>query len=185
MAGALVQRLAPYAERGVPIVGCEPSCVLTLRDEFLDLLPDDPRVQIVADQVHLVPELLVQAIDEGDLRLDPTSALAGKRIVLHGHCHEKALTGTRDTLELLRRIPGATVEEIDGGCCGMAGSFGFESEHYDLSMQIGGLRLFPRLAAEDPDVVVAATGVSCRQQIAHGTPRHARHPVELLRIAAL
>ena len=185
MAAALVERLAPYAERGVPIVGCEPSCVLTLRDEFLDLLPDDPRVRVVADQVHLVPELLVRAVDDGDLRLDPASALAGRRIVLHGHCHEKALTGTRATLELLQRIPGATVHEIDAGCCGMAGSFGYESEHYELSMQIGGLRLFPSLAAEDPEVLVAATGVSCRQQIAHGTPRTARHPVELLRTAVL
>ena len=185
MAGTMVERLAPYAERGVPIVGCEPSCVLTLRDEFLDLLPDDPRVRLVADQVHLVPELLVRAIDDGDLRLNPASALAGRRIVLHGHCHEKAVTGTRATLELLRRIPGAIVQEIDAGCCGMAGSFGFESEHYELSMQIGGLRLFPTLAAEDPDVVVAATGVSCRQQIAHGTPHRARHPVELLRTAVL
>jgi FAD/FMN-containing dehydrogenase/Fe-S oxidoreductase len=185
MAGALAERLAPYAERGVPIVGCEPSCVLTLRDEYLALLPDDPHVRAVADRVHLVPELLVKAVDDGDLRLNPASALAGRRIVLHGHCHEKAVTGTRATLELLRRIPGATVEEIDAGCCGMAGSFGFESEHYELSMQIGGLRLFPRLAAEDPDVLVAATGVSCRQQIAHGTPRRAQHPVELLRLAVL
>jgi FAD/FMN-containing dehydrogenase/Fe-S oxidoreductase len=181
MAEALVGRLAPYAERGVPIVGCEPSCVLTLRDEFLDLLPDDPRVRAVAEQVHLVPDLLLSAIDEGDLRLDPASELSGRRIVVHGHCHEKAVTGTRATVELLRRIPGASVEEIDAGCCGMAGSFGFESEHYELSMRIGGLRLFPSLAAEDPDVIVAATGVSCRQQIAHGTSRRARHPVELVR----
>jgi FAD/FMN-containing dehydrogenase/Fe-S oxidoreductase len=185
MAGELVERLAPYAERGVPIVGCEPSCVLTLGDEYLDLLPDDPRVPIVAGQVHLVPELLVRAIDDGDLRLDPASALAGRRIVLHGHCHEKAVTGTRSTVELLQRIPGATVQEIDAGCCGMAGSFGFESEHYELSMQIGALRLFPSLAAEDGDVIVAATGVSCRQQIAHGTSLRARHPVELLRTAVL
>ncbi len=185
MAGSLVERLAPYAERGVPIVGCEPSCVLTLRDEYLDLLPDDPRVRAVAEQVHLVPELLVGAIDDGHLRLHPTSVLAGSRIVLHGHCHEKAVTGTGATLELLRRIPGVTVEEIDAGCCGMAGSFGFESEHYELSMQIGGLRLFPTLATEAPDVLVAATGVSCRQQIAHATARRARHPVELLRLAVL
>ena len=185
MAGALVERLAPYAERGVPIVGCEPSCVLTLRDEYLDLLPDDPRARTVADQVQLVPELLVQAIDDGDLRLDPASALAGRRIVLHAHCHEKAVTGTRATLELLQRIPGASVDELDAGCCGMAGSFGFESEHYELSMQIGALRLFPSLAAEDPDVLVAATGVSCRQQIAHGTPRRAQHPVELVRAAVI
>ncbi len=105
--------------------------------------------------------------------------------MLHAHCHEKAVTGTRATLELLQRIPGASVEEIDAGCCGMAGSFGFESEHYELSMQIGALRLFPSLAAEDADVLVAATGVSCRQQIAHGTPRRAWHPVELVRTAVI
>ncbi|HEY7966191.1 MAG TPA: FAD-linked oxidase C-terminal domain-containing protein [Solirubrobacteraceae bacterium] len=185
MATGLVDQLAPYAERGVPIVGCEPSCVLTLRDEYLDLLADDPRARTVADQVRLVPELLLAAIDDGSLRLDPASALAGRRIVVHAHCHEKAVTGTRATVELLRRIPGASVEEIDAGCCGMAGSFGFESEHYELSMRIGGLRLFPRLAAEDPEVIVAATGVSCRQQIAHGTDRRARHPVELIRSAVL
>jgi Fe-S oxidoreductase len=142
-------------------------------------------VHAVAGQVHLVPDLLLRAIDEGDLRLDPASGLAGRRIVVHAHCHEKAVTGTRATVELLRRIPGATVEELDAGCCGMAGSFGFESEHYELSMRIGGLRLFPSLAAEDPDVIVAATGVSCRQQIAHGTSRRARHPVELVRAAVL
>ena len=183
MAVAMVDRLAPYAQRGVPIVGCEPSCVLSLRDEYLDLVPDHPNVRTVADQVRLVPELLVQAIDDGDLRLDPASVLSGRRIVLHGHCHEKAVTGTKASLDLLHRIPGATVEEIDAGCCGMAGSFGFEAEHYALSMRIGGLRLFPSLAREDSDVVVAATGVSCRQQIAHGTSRTARHPVELVRTA--
>jgi len=185
MAAALVASLEPHAARGVPIVGCEPSCVLTLRDEYLDLLPDDSRARIVADQVRLVPELLLAAIDDGSLRLDPSSELAGRRIVVHAHCHEKAVTGSRATVELLRRIPGASVEEIDAGCCGMAGSFGFESEHYELSMQIGALRLFPRLATEDADVIVAATGVSCRQQIAHGTTRQAQHPVELLRAVVL
>jgi FAD/FMN-containing dehydrogenase/Fe-S oxidoreductase len=184
MAQAMVRRLAPHADRGVPIVGCEPSCLLTLRDEFLDLLPDAPGVVAVADASHLVADLLVRAIDEGDLVLDPASELAGRRIVFHGHCHEKAVTGTASTVALLRRIPGATVQELDAGCCGMAGSFGFEAEHYDLSMRIGGLRLFPALEAEAPDVIVAATGVSCRQQILHGTGRTARHPVELVLNAA-
>ncbi|MQA97501.1 MAG: FAD-binding protein [Streptosporangiales bacterium] len=183
MAAAMVERLAPYAERGVLIVGVEPSCLLTLADEYRMLLPDDERVPVVAAAARLVPELLVEAIDDGELVLDPETEVAGRRVVLHGHCHEKAVVGTAATRALLERLPGARVEEIDAGCCGMAGSFGFESEHYDLSMRIGGLRLFPRLAREDDDVLVAATGVSCRQQIAHGAGRRARHPVELVRAA--
>jgi Fe-S oxidoreductase len=117
--------------------------------------------------------------------MDPKSALAGRRFVFHGHCHQKALVGTAATMGLLARIPGSTVVEVDAGCCGMAGSFGFEAEHYDLSMRIGGMRLFPAVQAEDRDTVIAATGVSCRQQIAHGTGRRARHPVELIREAVL
>jgi Fe-S oxidoreductase len=179
MAAAMAERLAPYAERGVPIVGCEPSCLLTLREEHLALLPDDPRAQAVAAQVRLVEELLVEAIDAGALRLREMPA----RIVFHGHCHQKALAGTAATVALLRRIPGAEVTELDAGCCGMAGSFGFEAEHYELSMQIGETRLFPALRRENADTLVAATGVSCRQQIAHGVGRAAQHPVQLVRAA--
>jgi FAD/FMN-containing dehydrogenase/Fe-S oxidoreductase len=175
MAAGMAARLAPYAERGVPIVGCEPSCLLTLREEHLALLPGDPRAQAVASQARLVEELLLEA----ELDLRPTA----QRIVFHGHCHQKALTGTRATVELLRRIPGAEVAELDAGCCGMAGSFGFEAEHYDLSMQIGESRLFPALRAEPADTIVAATGVSCRQQIAHGVGARARHPVQIVRDA--
>jgi Fe-S oxidoreductase len=178
MAADMAGRLAPYAERGVPIVGCEPSCLLTLREEHLALLPGDPRAQAVAGQARLVEELLVEAIDNGKLRL---RAGEPRRIVFHGHCHQKALTGTRATVELLRRIPGAEVVELDAGCCGMAGSFGFEAEHYELSMQIGESRLFPALRAERADTFVAATGVSCRQQIGHGVGREARHPVQIVR----
>ena len=186
MAQAMVARLAPEAERGVPIVGCEPSCLLTLREEHLQLLPHDPRAQAVAGQAKLVEELLVEAIDDGALQLDPASPVSGRPIVFHGHCHQKALAGTAATVALLQRIPGAEVTEIDAGCCGMAGSFGFEAEHYGLSMQIGETRLFPALraaAAGAGGALIAATGVSCRQQIGHGTGREARHPVELVRAA--
>jgi Fe-S oxidoreductase len=176
MAAGMVARLGPYAERGVPIVGCEPSCLLTLREEHLALLPGDPRAQAVAGQARLVEELLLDA--ELPLRTG-----APRRIVLHGHCHQKALTGTRATVALLRRIPGADVVELDSGCCGMAGSFGFEAEHYELSMRIGESRLFPALRAEPADTVVAATGVSCRQQIRHGMGRDALHPVQVVREA--
>ncbi|MGW4799259.1 FAD-binding and (Fe-S)-binding domain-containing protein [Nonomuraea sp. NPDC004297] len=179
MAGDLVTRLSGS---DAPIVGLEPSCLLTLKDEYAALLPGDPRVAAVAARARLVPELLAEAVDGGSLPLG--DALRGRRILLHGHCHEKAVTGTAATLALLARIPGAEVTELDAGCCGMAGSFGFEAEHYDLSMKIGALRLFPAIAASSPDTLLAATGVSCRQQIAHGAGRAARHPVELVHQAA-
>jgi FAD/FMN-containing dehydrogenase/Fe-S oxidoreductase len=174
-AEAMVARLAPEAERGVPIVGVEPSCLLTLTEEYLQLLAGDPRAQAVAKQVRLAEELLLDA--DLPLRAGP------ERILFHGHCHQKALAGTAATVALLRRIPGAEVVELDAGCCGMAGSFGFEAEHYDLSMRIGESRLFPAVRSEPPTSIVAATGVSCRQQIAHGTGREARHPLQVVRAA--
>ncbi|GAB2788712.1 FAD-binding and (Fe-S)-binding domain-containing protein [Amycolatopsis magusensis] len=166
-------------QRG-PIVGCEPSCLFTLRDEHLSLFPGDAPAAEVAGRVRQVEELLTEAIDDGRLLLREDSWLAGRRILYHGHCHQKAEVGTAATLELLRRIPGAEVVELDAGCCGMAGSFGFEAEHYGMSMTVGGDRLFPALAAEPEDTVIAATGVSCRQQIFHGSNRTAWHPVELI-----
>ncbi|MCW2742804.1 MAG: hypothetical protein JWR45_3226 [Blastococcus sp.] len=179
-ARSLAASLCDGAEPGSPIVGCEPSCILTLRAEHVELLPDDPNVRDVAARVRLPEELLVEAIDAGRLTLRADSWLAGRTVLFHGHCHQKAEAGTAATVALLQRIPGVTVVELDAGCCGMAGSFGFESEHYDVSMQVGEDRLFPAVRAADEQTVIAATGVSCRQQIAHGTERQARHPVELV-----
>ena len=179
MAAGLVDRLGEAAARGVPIVGVEPSCLLTLRDEYLALLPDHPRAQAVAAATRLPEELLVEAIAAGRLVLPQDNR--GRRILFHGHCHQKALAGTAATMALLRSIPGADVTEVDAGCCGMAGSFGFEAEHYELSMSIGELRLFPAVRAQAAETIIAATGVSCRQQIAHGTGRPARHPLEIVR----
>ena len=185
----LVARLGPAAVDGIPIVGCEPSCVFTLRDELPQLARGDARAVAVAREARMVEELLAQAIDDGDLIPDAgaerasghaAGQAAGQRILFHGHCHQKAAGATGGSVALLRRIPGATVEVLDAGCCGMAGSFGFEREHYDLSLAIGGMRLFPAVNAA-PDATVAATGVSCRQQIAQGTGRVAVHPVTLLR----
>ncbi|GAB3451062.1 FAD-binding and (Fe-S)-binding domain-containing protein [Actinophytocola sediminis] len=176
-AAALVTVLAGSES---PIVGCEPSCLLTLRDETRSLLGDHPHAGQVADRVRQVEELLTEAIDAGDLRLAEDSPVAGRRILFHGHCHQKADVGTAATMALLRRIPGAEVVELDAGCCGMAGSFGFEAEHYEVSMTVGEDRLFPAVRAEPAGTLIAATGVSCRQQIGHGTSRHAHHPVELV-----
>ena len=178
-ARGLAASLRAGSQPGSPIVGCEPSCILTLRAEHVDLLPDDENVRDVAARVRLPEELLVEAIDSGALRLREDSWLAGRTVLFHGHCHQKAEVGTAATVALLRRIPGVEVIELDAGCCGMAGSFGFESEHYELSLQIGEDRLFPAVRAA-ADAVVAATGVSCRQQIQHGTQRATWHPVELV-----
>lgn len=179
----LVHLLAETTPAGSPVVGCEPSCLMTLRDEHLAMLPDDTAVQDIAGRVRQVEELLLEALDDGRLHLGADTWPAGRRFLYHGHCHQKAEVGTAATVELLRRIPGAEVVELDAGCCGMAGSFGFESEHYDLSMTIGADRLFPAVDAEPEDTVIVATGVSCRQQIFHGTERDAWHPVQLIRAA--
>jgi Fe-S oxidoreductase len=181
--GALIDTVGPRAMAGAPIVGCEPSCVFTLGDELPALTGRSDAALAVGHQARLVDDLLVEAIDDGSLTLDPASAVANRRIVFHAHCHQKAARATSGSVALLERIPGATVDVLDAGCCGMAGSFGFEHEHYDLSMAIGGMRLFPAVHAAPSDALIVATGVSCRQQIAHGTRRRAMHPVLLIREA--
>ena len=175
-----VDLLYPYAQQGIPIVGCEPSCLLTLRDEYLDLLRDDSS-RVVAENSYLIDEFLAMLQEKGRLALDFTQA--EKRVLFHGHCHQKALVGTSHSMAALRLPPGYQVEEVNSGCCGMAGSFGFEAEHYDISMAIGKQVLFPAIESRDPDWEVAVMGVSCRQQIEHATGRTARHLVEVLRDA--
>jgi Fe-S oxidoreductase len=173
-----VAALAPYVRKGIPVIGTEPSCILTLRDEYVDLLPNDADATAVAAHAFLLDEFLAKLDAEGDLGI-AWKHTRGPEVLFHGHCHQKALAGTAATLALLRGT-GAEVVELDAGCCGMAGSFGFEAEHYALSMRIGEDRLFPAVRAEPADTLIAATGVSCRQQIEHGTGRRARHPVQLV-----
>lgn len=174
-ARANVAALLPLAAAGTPIVGLEPSCLLTFRDEVPDLVPGDD-ARMLARHVLLIDEFLAAEHARAPL---PLGDARGRRVLLHGHCHQKALAGTRTVHDVLRAA-GYTVDEVDSGCCGMAGSFGFEREHYDLSMAIGERRLLPAVRALPSDVPVVAMGVSCRQQIAHGTGRSARHLVELL-----
>jgi Fe-S oxidoreductase len=172
-----VNQLAQFVQRGYSIVGCEPSCILTFRDEYQDLLKGD-EVKAVAESSFLLEEFIVREKKAGrwqvSFRKQPRKAL------IHGHCHEKALIGSRFLKESLALA--YDVEEIDSGCCGMAGSFGFEKEHYDISMAIGQRRLFPAVERQ-PDAVVVAPGVSCRQQLEHATGRKALHPAEALALA--
>ncbi|HYE92495.1 MAG TPA: FAD-linked oxidase C-terminal domain-containing protein [Terriglobales bacterium] len=170
-----VAQLAPYARRGVPIVGLEPSCLLTLRDETVDLVRSDD-ARMVAKQTFLFEEFLLRERAQG---LELPFAGHGRKALLHGHCHQKAMVGTAPTVAALAWA-GFEVSEVDSGCCGMAGSFGFEKEHYDLSVALGNRRLAPAVKAAPADTVVVAPGISCRQQIEHLAGRRAQHPAEVL-----
>lgn len=213
-----IEWLAPYAEAGMPIVGLEPSCILTFRDEYPDLI-DDPRTAALARRTFLFDEFLASEIREGRATLSfrdavsskqenretsrqadkehdieqaisrspglpvsssGRSSVVGRQLLLHGHCHQKALVGTAHALELLRLLPGASAREVDSGCCGMAGSFGYEAEHYDISLKIAERVLLPALRALPPEAEIVAMGTSCRHQIADGTGRRARHLAEVL-----
>ncbi len=172
-----IEALLPYVERSVPIIGIEPSCILTLRDDYRDLVPG-ARSQQLADGVFMLEEFLAARARAGDLSLE-FKPLA-RKVLLHGHCHQKALIGTAATCEVLGLPPQFEVEEIASGCCGMAGSFGYEKEHYEVSRQVGQQRLFDVINTQPLDVEVVAVGTSCRHQIADFTGRKARHWAEVL-----
>jgi FAD/FMN-containing dehydrogenase/Fe-S oxidoreductase len=180
-ARSTLTHLAPLAERGIPIVGLEPSSLLTLRDDYLYLLPDDPRVPLVAAHAFTFEEFIADLADAGQLRL--TFSDKPRHILLHGHCHQKALVGTKPAIRALSLPPNTTITEVDSGCCGMAGSFGYEAEHYDISMQMAERRLLPAVREAGDDTLIVAAGISCRQQIKHGAARQALHPAEVLRAA--
>jgi FAD/FMN-containing dehydrogenase/Fe-S oxidoreductase len=167
----LLQVLADEIDAEVPIVGCEPSCLLTFRDELPDLLPG-PETRRLARSARLLDELLVEgAYTPG--------ALDGQAIV-HRHCHAQALAGMQATARLLAGVEGLNFEILDSGCCGMAGSFGYEREHYEVSMAVGERVLLPRARSAPPHALIVADGTSCRHQIRDGAGREAIHIAELL-----
>jgi Fe-S oxidoreductase len=172
--------LARRVADGTPILGLEPSCLLTLADEWPDLVPG-PAAERVAAAADLAEGWLAREVGAG--RCELPLARQPATCLLHGHCHQKALRGTDGSAAALRLVPGLSVSVLDAGCCGMAGSFGYEHEHYDLSVQIAGLQLLPALRAE-PEATVVATGTSCRHQIRDLAGRRAVHPVEVLAEAA-
>ena len=161
-------------------IGCEPSCLLTLRDEYPDFLGDDDS-KAVAVNSFLIDQFLMDLHRKGELDLDFSDKT--QKVLFHGHCHQKALVGASDAMSVLNLPPNFTVEEASTGCCGMAGSFGFEKEHYDVSMAIGSQKLFPQVESKDDEWEIAVMGISCRQQVEHGTSRRPRHLIELLREA--
>lgn len=169
-------RLDALLRPGVPIVGVEPSCLLSLVDEWPDVVPS-PATQRLAAAAYLVDDWLEAELHSGKtgLHLRPRPGSA----VLHGHCHQRTLIGLHGSENLLRRIPELKLSVLDDGCCGMAGSFGFEREHYDLSMAIAELSVAPAVRAAG-EALILATGTSCRHQIADATGRKSLHPLELL-----
>ncbi len=177
-ARANVDTVFPYIESGAKLVGLEPSCILSFRDDYVDLLGGSARARAVASSTMLIEEIVLHA--RQDRELDMRFTREPGKLLLHGHCHQRALVGTGAAMEVLRSIPGCEPQEIPSGCCGMAGAFGFEKEHYDISMKIGEQVLFNAIRSEEGDFDVVSEGVSCRQQIEHGTGRNARHLVEVL-----
>jgi Fe-S oxidoreductase len=174
----LLAALTPLAERGVPIIGLEPSCLLTLRDEYEAMLPP-AEIAAVAGQARLFEEFLAQERKAGQLDL-PLRALPDNEAWLHGHCHQKAFGLVSDVAATLALVPDLKVRTIESGCCGMAGAFGYAAEHYDVSMRMAELDLLPALRRTPEGALVVADGTSCRQQIADGAGREAVHVARVL-----
>ena len=175
----LVDALLPFAQKGIAIVGLEPSCLLTMRDEML-VMGLGQAAQTIAGQAMLFEEFLAREATAGQLELLKSKLKpAVQPILLHGHCHQKAFDAVTPILQVLQLIPGAKPELIESSCCGMAGSFGYEASHYEVSMQMAELSLLPAVRNK-PDAIVVADGTSCRHQIHDGAQREAVHVAKLM-----
>jgi Fe-S oxidoreductase len=174
--GELVDHLVPYADKHIPIIGLEPSCLFTLKDEALVMGFGDKALS-VSKQAQLLEEFLASEVRAGTLKLNLKAA--DKSVLFHGHCHQKAFAAVTPALELLKLIPNAEPKLIESSCCGMAGSFGYEAEHIEVSKQMAEANLLPSIR-KSPDSWVVADGTSCRHQIADGTQREAVHIARIL-----
>jgi FAD/FMN-containing dehydrogenase/Fe-S oxidoreductase len=172
-----VAHLHRYVEQGYPIVGFEPSCVSMLRDDYCDLI-DDSRAKIVAKHVTTFEDFVGDLAKRGELNVEFTRV--ARKVLLHGHCHQKALWGVTGSLGALNLPEAYQASAIASGCCGMAGSFGYEAEHYEVSLKVGESRLLKVVRDADDSTEIVAGGLSCRQQIQHATGKRAKHPAELL-----
>jgi len=175
-----VKALLPYVRAGIPVLGIEPSGILTMKDEYPDLLPG-PETREFVQGLMTIDEFLAEL-----LRQDPAALPFNgtpHEALLHGHCHQKALVGMSPARFVLEALPGWRIDEVRAGCCGMAGAFGYEIEHFELSRQIGEAHLLPAVRAASPETVIVADGTSCRQQILDFTGRRAVHLVEAVAMA--
>jgi FAD/FMN-containing dehydrogenase/Fe-S oxidoreductase len=174
-----VARLLPFARAGLPIIGVEPSCIACFRDEYPDLLKSDAAREVAAQSLFF-EEFVVSQAAQNALSLPFCTPPRRRKIMVHTHCYQKALGTAEHVISMLRMLPETQVEAIESGCCGMAGAFGYEKEHYDLSMAIGEQTLFPAVRAAGIDTIIAAAGTSCREQIKDGTQRASQHPISIL-----
>jgi Fe-S oxidoreductase len=174
----VLDALEPYVGRGVDVVGLEPSCILGLRDEFKSLLPGG-ETDALAQSALLFEEFIAREHETGRLTL-PLRPLAEKRALLHGHCHQKAFGTMPAVQRALSLVPELTVETVESSCCGMAGAFGYEAGHYEVSMKMAEASLLPKVRAAGEDTLLVADGTSCRHQIADGTARQAVHVAQVL-----
>jgi Fe-S oxidoreductase len=169
--------LDPFVAVGIPVVGLEPSCILTFRDELPSLFPDDARATALASNSFMLDELLAREAPDfvpPELR---------RKTIVQGHCHQKALAGITNEVALLSRAAGAELEVLDAGCCGMAGAFGYDREHFEVSKAIGARVLFPAIDRAPADAIIVAGGFSCRSQIRHFCP--SRRPIHLAEVLNL
>jgi FAD/FMN-containing dehydrogenase/Fe-S oxidoreductase len=181
-----IAKLRPLISDETPLIGIEPSAILTFRDEYIDLAEDDllDDAKAMAQHVYLIDEFLAKEISLARISTEAFTK-EKKQVKLHGHCQQKAISSVGPSVQLLSLPENYTVETIPSGCCGMAGSFGYEKEHYDISMKVGELVLLPAVRSASEETIIAAPGTSCRHQIKDGTGRKAMHPVEVLYEALL
>jgi len=173
--------LRPFIERGVPVVGLEPSCLLGLRDEYLSMLPAEESATLALNAM-LFEEFLAREAGAGRLKLE-LKALPQKKALLHGHCHQKAFVVMPAVQQALKLVPRLEIETIEASCCGMAGSFGFEAEHYEISMKMAEAGLLPKVRSAAAETLIVADGTSCRHQIRDGAQRSALHVARVLHAA--
>jgi Fe-S oxidoreductase len=162
----------------MPVIGLEPSCLLGLRDELLSMLPGGDAEKL-AGNAYTFEEFLAREAAAGRLNL-ALKPLPQKKALLHGHCHQKAFAVMPDVQRVLKLVPGLAVEVIESSCCGMAGSFGYEAEHYDVSMKMAELSLLPKVRSAGADTIIVADGTSCRHQIGDGAEKRAVHVARVL-----
>ncbi len=172
----IIRGLRPHLAAGTPIVVLEPSCLAVFRDELLNLFPTDEDAKRLSQQTFLLSEFLHKKLPG----YQPPAL--DRAVMLHGHCHHKAIAKLDDEEAVLRDM-GVRLDSLDSGCCGMAGSFGFEADHYDVSMKVGELVLLPAVRRATPDTLIVADGFSCREQIRQGASKQALHIAEVLRLA--
>ncbi|MDP5231290.1 MAG: 4Fe-4S dicluster domain-containing protein, partial [Cellulophaga sp.] len=179
-----ITSLKTFAAKGIPVIGLEPSAVLSFRDEYKRFSVASEITDAIALNTFIIEEFLAAELQKGEISTELFTAEA-RKVKIHGHCHQKALSNQKVTFDILNLPKNYEVTIISSGCCGMAGSFGYEKEHYELSMQIGELKLFPAVRKSTEDTIISANGTSCRHQIYDGTKRQAKHPITILKEALI